>query len=920
MCYTKIWGWKSMSDRKFEYANLANLKFIENLYSEYLEDPSKVDASWQRFFEGMAFGARLPAPVTCEAMASPDLRVYHLIEAYRIFGHRAAHINPLSDKVAKPEDIHELQLETLGFKQSELSQNFPTCGFLKEETAPLSKIVEALQNTYCRFVGFEYMGMQTPEVEKFIQGEIEPYFAFPMSHEERLRLLHHLNTSEVFESFLHMKYPGQKRFSLEGGETLIPLMHQLIDEGGEKGVETLVLGMAHRGRLNVLANILRKSYASIFHEFESTYIPDTVEGTGDVKYHMGFTADIETTKGKRMRLHLAANPSHLESVDPVVEGQTRAHQEREAGGRTNTIVPILIHGDAAIAGQGVVYETLQFCNIPGYATGGTIHIVINNQVGFTASPHESRSTQYCTDLAKAFGAPVFHLNAEKPDNCLAAARLAMRIRQRFHCDVFLELNCFRKYGHNETDEPGFTQPLAYQMIRERQNIRDIYRDRNVERGNFTKEEAEACEEEFKALLEKELLETKDLVKEKREVTLPKEKTPSPLLQQVVTGIPLARLKKLTQQFCNLPSTFNIHPKLRRIFQDRLKMSEGDNKTPAIDWGMAEYLAYASLLTDGVHVRLSGQDSGRGTFSHRHAILTDQKTQESYVPLNHLAPDQASFDVYNSPLSEYAVMGFEYGYSLVYEKSLVIWEAQFGDFANGAQITIDQYIVSAEQKWGSHSSLTLILPHGYEGMGPEHSSARIERFLQLAASNSIYVVVPSTAAQFYHTLRRQGISSLKKPLILFSPKGLLRFPPSSSPLEAFDERTSFEEVIDDPNPPNKANKLLFCTGKVYYDLVQEREKRGASDVAIVRIEQLYPLHEEKIQIILEKYKGVTRCYWVQEEHQNMGAWDYISPRLQKLFPEKLELRYVGRVRSASPAAGSGALHKFELAKFLNEAFE
>ncbi|CCB88985.1 2-oxoglutarate dehydrogenase E1 component [Simkania negevensis] len=909
-----------MNDHRFEYANLANLKFIEQLYSEYLEDPSKVDLSWQRFFEGMAFGARLPAQTVCPTLSSPDLRVFHLIEAYRIFGHRAAHINPLSDGPPKPEEIAELKLETLGFKQSDLSQNFPTCGFLKEETAPLSKIVEALQQTYCHFVGFEYMGMQTPEVEKFIQQQIEPYFSYPMSHEERLRLLHHLNTSEVFESFIHMKYPGQKRFSVEGGETIIPLMHELIDEGGEEGVQTFVLGMAHRGRLNVLANILRKSYSSIFHEFESTYIPDTVQGTGDVKYHMGYSATIETTKGKPMQLHLAANPSHLESVDPVVEGQTRAYQEKEGSLKTSAIVPVLIHGDAAIAGQGVVYETLQFCNIPGYATGGTIHIVINNQVGFTAHPHESRSTQYCTDIAKGFGAPVFHLNAEKPENCLAAARLAMRIRQRFHCDVFLELNCFRKYGHNETDEPGFTQPLAYQKIRDRKNIRDLYRDQSVERGNFSKEEAQACEDEFKALLEKELQATKDLTKQKREVKLPKEQKPSPLLQHVPSGIPISRLKELTEKFCAVPSEFNIHPKVKRIFEDRKKMSEGDLKTPVVDWGMAEYLAYASLLTDGVHVRLSGQDSGRGTFSHRHAILTDQQSQKTYVPLNHLAQNQASFDVYNSPLSEYAVMGFEYGYSLVYEKSLVIWEAQFGDFANGAQITIDQYVVSAEQKWGSHSSFTLLMPHGYEGMGPEHSSARIERFLQLAASDSIYVAVPSTASQFYHILRRQGITSMKKPLMLFSPKALLRFPPSSSPLEAFDEGTSFQEVIDDPSPPNKPNRVLFCTGKVYYDLVQEREKRGASDVAIVRIEQLYPLHEEKIQSTLRKYKGISSCYWVQEEHENMGAWGYISPKLQKLLPEKLELRYVGRVRSASPAAGSGALHKFELAKFLNEAFE
>jgi len=912
-----------MDDRRFEYANLANLTFIEQLYSQYLEDPSKVDASWQRFFEGMAFGARLQGPEVAQTGSvaqSPDLRIFNLIEAYRLYGHRAAHVNPIDLNPTQPGDVPELQLEALGFNQSELSETFPTCGFLQQETAPLSKIIESLQKTYCGFVGFDYMGMQMPVIEKFIQDQVEPNFAYSFSHEEKLRLLHELNTSEVFESFIHMKYPGQKRFSLEGGETLIPIMHELIDEGGEEGVQALVIGMAHRGRLNVLANILRKSYSTIFHEFESTYVPDSFEGTGDVKYHKGFTADIQTTKGKDVSLYLAANPSHLESVDPVVEGQVRARQEQDADGKTHTIVPILIHGDAAISGQGVVYETIQFCQVPGYATGGTIHIVINNQVGFTAEPVESRSTRYCTDIAKSFGAPVFHLNAENPESCVAAARLAMRIRQRFHCDVFIEINCYRKYGHNETDEPGFTQPLIYQMIRDRKNIRDLYRDFLVAEGSLSKEEAQAFEDEFKDTLEMELNETKELAKEKREVKLPEEKKPSPLLEETPTGVSLSRLKELTQKFCSIPSDFKLHPKVKRIFEDRLHMIEGDPKAATIDWGMAEYLAYATLLTEGIHIRLSGQDSGRGTFSHRHAILTDQTTQQRHYPLKQLSEAQASFDVYNSPLSEYAVMGFEYGYSLSYEKSLVVWEAQFGDFANGAQITIDQYVVSAEQKWGNHSSLTLLLPHGYEGMGPEHSSARIERFLQLAANDSIYVVVPSCASQFYHALRRQGISQLKKPLMLFSPKGLLRFPPSASPPESIAEGTTFQEVIDDPNPPNKANKILFCAGKVFYDLVNEREKRGASDVAIIRIEQLYPFHGEEVQAILKRYKGFSTCYWVQEEHENMGAWEYIRHHLQKLLPEKIELRYVGRVRSASPSAGSGALHKFELAKFLNEAFD
>lgn len=908
-----------MDDRRFEDANLANLIYIEKLYSEYLEDPSRVDSSWQRFFEGMAFGSRLLGGAAADSK-SPDLRVFNLIEAYRFYGHRAARFNSIQPHRLKPEDILELQLQTLGFKENELSQTFPTCGFLKEETAPLSTLLTALQKVYCGPVGFEYMGMQIPEVEAYIQSEIEPHFYHPRSHEEKVRLLHSLNTSEIFESFIHMKYPGQKRFSLEGGETLIPVLHELIDEGGEEGVQMAVLGMAHRGRLNVLANILQKSYSTIFHEFEKNYVPDSFGGTGDVKYHMGFEAEIKTFHGKDMHLYLSANPSHLESVDPVLEGEVRARQEKLAEGRAGSIVPILIHGDAAIAGQGVVYETIQFCKLPGYETGGTVHIVINNQVGFTATPEESRSTRYCTDLAKSFGAPVFHVNAEEPESCVAAARLAMRLRQKFACDVFIEINCYRKYGHNETDEPGFTQPLIYQMIRKRKNIRDLYRDFLVKEGSLSDAETKEIEKEFKETLEKALAETKTLAEETREVKLPEDPHPSPLLKTPLTGVPLSRLKELTRQFCHFPEGFNIHPKVKRIFDDRLHMLEGDPKAPVIDWGMAEYLAYSTLLTEGIHVRLSGQDSGRGTFSHRHALVTDQTTEEKRTPLNHLAQEQAVFDVYNSPLSEYAVMGFEYGYSLAYDKSLVIWEAQYGDFANGAQIMIDQYVVSAEQKWGDQSSLTLLLPHGYEGQGPEHSSARIERFLQLAASSSIYIAIPTTASQFYHVLRRQGISSVRKPLILFSPKALLRFPPSLSPPEAFDEGTSFEEVLDDPTPPNQASRLFICSGKVYYDLAVEREKRGASDVAIVRIEQLYPLHEDKLRALIEKYKGFSQCIWVQEEHENMGAWEYIRPHIQKLLPEKLQLGYVGRMRSASPAAGSSALHKFELAKLLNEAFE
>lgn len=896
-----------MSQRD-EYANLANLNFIENLYSQYLEDPQKVESSWRYFFEGMAFGSSLKGPEG-QGSKSPDLRVYHLIEAYRMYGHKAARFNPIDPAPITPEQVDELKLDRLGFSEGDLKQNFPTCGFLKESQAPLKTLIDALQKTYCGSVGIEYMGMQTPEMERYLQEKIEPFFHAPLSHEEKILILNALNRSEIMESFIHMKYPGAKRFSLEGGETLIPILLELINEGAREGVEQIVLGMAHRGRLNVLANILGKAYGDIFREFESTYVPDTFEGSGDVKYHKGYSADLSTTSGKSVHVALCANPSHLEAVNPVVEGKTRAKQELGVQGRTDRTIPVLIHGEAALAGQGVVYEVMQFAKLNGYKTGGTLHIVINNQVGFTANPHESKSTRYATDIAKAFGAPVFHVNAEDPESCFAVARLAIQLRQRFACDVFIEMNCHRKYGHNETDEPAFTQPKIYKLIKQKDHIRNLYKKFLVTQGELSKEEAEKLETDFKDSLEKALQETKQETPEKKTFEKPD------LLKPVPTGVPLEKLKGYAQAFCKVPEGFQLNPKLKRLQEDRLKMVEEESQ-PILDWGMAEHLAYASLLTQGIHVRISGQDSGRGTFSHRHAILVDQENEKRYYPLSHLSSDQAPFDVYNSPLSEYAVMGFEYGYSLAYKKALVIWEGQFGDFANGAQIVIDQFLVAAEQKWGRTCSLTLFLPHGYEGQGPEHSSGRIERFLQLAGDNSLYIATPSTPAQFFHILRRQGISDVRKPLILFTPKALLRYPPSLSPFKSL-EKGQFEEVLDDPRAPKKVSRLIFCSGKVYYDLMEHNQRE---DIAFVRIEQLYPLHTEKVQALLKKYDSAKECFWVQEEHSNQGAWTYIEPLLKNLLPEKLSLRYVGRDRSASTAAGSMALHKAELAKFLKEALE
>ncbi len=895
-----------------EYANLSNLSYIEGIYAEYLKDPGSVEKSWQHFFEGMALGSALKGPAV-EGRRSPDLRIFRMIEAYRLYGHKGATFNPIGIDLTKPDEVEELKLETLGFKKEELEQEFPTCGFLKDQTAPLSAIIDALNKTYCNSVGFEYMGMQTPDMERFFQQKIEPLFQFSLSRKEKIEVLHHLNRSEILESFIHMKYPGQKRFSLEGGETLIPMLMEMIQHGSAKGIEQIVLGMAHRGRLNVLANVLGKSYSDLFREFEKTYVPDTYEGSGDVKYHMGYFSDLSTKNRKSVHLALCANPSHLEAVDPVVEGKARAKQEEFFQGKTDAVLPVLIHGDASIAGQGVVYETMQLSKLAGYQTGGTMHIVINNQVGFTAAPKETKSTPYCTDIAKSFGAPVFHVNAEDPERAVIVMKLAIELRQKFGCDVFIELNCHRKYGHNENDEPAFTQPEIYKVIKQKQVIRNLYRDALIQEGTLSQKAADALEKDFKDSLEEALKVTQEEIKTKK---AGKVKEKFSLLAPIKTAIPLERLIELAKKFTTIPSSFVLNSKLKRLMNDRIKMISGDKDAPIVDWGMAEHLAYATLLTEGVHVRLSGQDSGRGTFSHRHATLTDQETSQRYCPLSHLSNDQANFDVYNSPLSEYAVMGFEYGYSLSYKKALTIWEGQFGDFANGAQIVIDQFIVSAEQKWGRFSPLTLLLPHGYEGQGPEHSSARIERFLQLAANDSLYIIYPSTPSQHFHALRRQGISELLKPLVLFTPKALLRYPPSlSMPKEL--AGGEFQEVIDDPKTLKSVRRVIFCSGKVYYDLIENNKR---SDIAIIRIEQLYPFYAEKVQAILKKYNELSECFWVQEEPQNQGVYSYIQPLLQNLLPEKISLRYVGRDRGASTAAGTSALHIKELEKFLKEALE
>ncbi|MGC1879036.1 MAG: 2-oxoglutarate dehydrogenase E1 component [Rhabdochlamydiaceae bacterium] len=907
-----------MSENDFSYASLSNLPELEQLYQTYLKDPNRIDLSWRHFFDGMAFAqSSMPTIPSSQRKESPDLRVYLLIDAYRKFGHLMATFNPIA--TSRIEEPEELNIEKLNFKKEELNAPFPTAGFLKTPDAPLKDLIDVFKKTYCGTVGIEYMGLGNVELEKWIQQEIEPLFPLHLSQEEKIEILHNLNKAELFEVFLHTKYVGQKRFSLEGGETMIPMLSAIIERGAQLDLCEVVLGMAHRGRLNVLANILNKSYEQIFHEFEDHYSPDLTEGTGDVKYHKGFIGALPTRSGKAVTVTLVANPSHLESVDPVVEGITRAKQELKRDKlQRQEIVPILIHGDAAVAGQGVVYETMQLSRLNGYATGGTIHLVINNQIGFTALPKETRSTAYCSDIAKAFGAPVFHVNAEDPEGCVRVAKLSIELRQKFHCDVFIDLNCYRKYGHNESDEPTFTQPLEYGLIKSKRTIKEIFCDRLIQQQILDRPKAEELENGFKQSLQK-ALETLSAIGAEKGAPLEKKEAPDTAVSSVKRAFDAQKLISLAEQMCTVPKEFQVHPKIQRLLQDRLAMVHTDPNKASIDWGMGELLAYATLLDEKVHIRISGQDVRRGTFSHRHATWVDQVKEQKYFPLSHLNSEQAPFDIFNSPLSEFAVLGFDFGYSVAYPKSLVIWEAQFGDFANGAQVIIDQFIASSEQKWSLRANLTLLLPHGYEGQGPEHSSGRMERFLQLAAHENMRIANCSTPAQLFHLLRAQAFHPAKKPLVVFTPKGLLRHPDCVSSLNDF-TNLSFQEVIDDSSSLQNPRKILFCSGRIFYDLVAERQKRGISDIALVRIEQLYPFPENRVKQILQKYNGRGKVGWIQEEHSNMGAWEYIHPFFNQLLGAKEGLEYIGRDRSASPAAGSRALHKKQLDEIMQTAFE
>ena len=914
----------------------ANAGLIEEYHQRWLDNPDSVDPTWRAFFQGFTLGGgqqvAIPAAAPTGTVNIVDslkqAHVHYLINAYRAIGHTQADIDPLN---GAPAPSPKLQLSQFELSDADLDTAFDTGTYLGGGQMKLRDIVASLKETYCGHVGVEYAHIQDTDCRRWLQERIEstklnPKFTKP----QKVRILRRVHKAELFEKFLHTKYVGQKRFSLEGGETIIAALDAVIDHCPASGIEEIVMGMAHRGRLNVLCSVMRKSFDQLFEQFSENYIPDTVAGDGDVKYHLGYESILTTTSGKKVEVRLAANPSHLEIVNPVVEGKARARQRIRGDAKDRRkVMPVLIHGDAAVAGQGVVAETLQFSQLPGYRTGGTVHFVINNQVGFTTDPVDARSTRYCTDIAKMVEAPIFHVNGDDPESVCMVAQLAVDFRVQFKRDVFIDMYCYRKHGHNETDEPSFTQPMLYRKIASHRLVSAIYTAKLVAAGSITDAEGEAIKTEYSAALEENLTKakTREASKAEKRKAAAAQGSPADAFKgstavfqpafkhtPVATAVDSATIDKVVQALTTVPADFKIHSKIKRFIDGR---AEAHKNGGPYDWGMGEALAFGTLLLEGSPVRLSGQDCERGTFTHRHAVFNDTETGAKYTALNSIAPDkQAKFCVYNSLLSEAAVLGFDYGYSLDYPDMLCIWEAQFGDFANGAQVVIDQFIASGESKWQRSSGITLLLPHGYEGQGPEHSSARLERFLQSCAENNIQVVNLTTPAQFFHALRRQMKRDFKKPLVVMSPKSLLRHPAAVSKLADFTSG-SFQEIIDDPTGSKQTERVILCSGKVYYDLIDYREKNNVANTAILRVEQLYPLHRDRLSEIADAYGRNARLVWCQEEPQNMGAWSFIAPQLEELFGRKAV--YAGRDAASSPAVGLLALHRMQLATFLRNAF-
>ena len=846
------------------------------------------------------------------------IAVWRLMNMYRMRGHVLAKLDPLG---TEPGLSPELDLEYYGLTLWDLDREFFCDGLGGKKMAKLRDILQLLRNTYCGTIGAEYMHLLDLEERKWLRETMESSTNIPdLTKDDRKAILHKLNQAMAFEQFLHKKYIGHKRFSLEGADTLIPMMHFLIERAGESDVRKFFLGMAHRGRLNVLVNLMNKPYRKVFADFEGNVDPDTIQGSGDVKYHLGTKGFYETSEGHKIEMELLPNPSHLEAVNPVVEGAARASQDHfEEEESRKKIVPLLIHGDAAFAGQGVVAETLNMSQLRGYDTGGTLHIIINNQIGFTTLPVDARSTEYASDLAKMILAPIFHVNGDDPESAVHAINLALDYRQKFGKDVVIDLICYRKHGHNEGDEPAFTQPGLYKEIDNHPAVRNIYLKELLRKGFFTEEETEIIFSDFEKLLEEAFEDAKSspsLEITEKMLARPEE-SQHERSEFPDTTFPEDELKEIAVALNTVPTDFDANPKLLRQLAKRAESAEKNEKK--IDWGFAEALAFGSLLKSGRTIRLTGQDVERGTFSHRHAVLHGTETLERFVPLNHLSDDQGVFYAYNSFLSEFAALGYEFGYSSAIPEALVIWEAQFGDFANGAQIIIDQFISSSEAKWGQRSAIVLTLPHGYEGQGPEHSSARLERFLQLCAEDNMQVMNLTTPSQYFHALRKQALQEKKKPLVIMSPKSLLRHPMAVCSINQLAEG-KFQPFIEDPAATGQKtlNRIVFSTGKVYYDLLKEKEEQQLENVAIARVEQLYPFPDKDVLHYLRNFKKVKEIVWCQEEPRNMGSWFYIAPRFSELLQSGQKLIYAGRQASASPAAGQKKIHDAEQARLVREA--
>ncbi|MBK1816644.1 2-oxoglutarate dehydrogenase E1 component [Luteolibacter yonseiensis] len=916
-----------------------NAELLEEKYSQWCEDPRSVDATWAAFFEGFELGSAqvkkkeeaaasgTPAVAVAPSVADNDVafhgRVTSLVYNYRTLGHTQAAINPLD----APERNPRLRPDQFSLTEADMDREVASSFFRHGDRMKLRDMVAALEATYSGKIGFEFMHIHNTTVRHWVRERIELHaMRDESSPAKKLNSLCWVLEAEAFENFLGKRFLGEKRFSNEGGEGAMILLNALLEGCPSRGVKEIEMGMSHRGRLNVLANFVRKSLTTLLYEFTPTYEPDTVAGDGDVKYHLGYESIREVPDGK-VRVSLAANPSHLEAVNSIVEGKARARQRvlnDLHGGEIDRgqVLPILLHGDAAFAGQGSVAEVLNLSQLKGYRTGGTIHLIINNQIGFTTAPADARSSEYATDVAKMIEAPILHVNGEEPMELYWAALFALDFRQKFGRDIVLDMYCYRRQGHNEADQAAFTQPIIAKKIAERPTFGKIYKQQLVAEGVISQADVEELETaiwgRFEAGYQKmlQLQEAGDRTAFSGSTgvdQVPYSHAP------IATGINREALQKIGAVLTTIPDGFDLNPTLEKRFIPR--RAEALTNGGPYDWAFAESLAFGSLLLEGTPVRLSGQDCRRGTFSHRHAVFYDYETRERYIPLENLDPSQAKFCVHNSFLSEFAVLGFDYGYSLSYPAMLTLWEAQFGDFANGAQVIIDQFISSAESKWQTPSDLVMLLPHGYEGMGPEHSSARLERFLQLCAEKNMIVGNFTTPAQYFHALRRQKHREFRKPLILMTPKSLLSRPEAISQESDFLEGTCFQEILPDTKVfenPGNVNRVIFCSGKVYYDLVAKRQENGIEDVAIVRVEQLYPLHDEMVGVLISQYSNASAFVWCQEEPHNMGAWSYIAPRLEEVVGRKI--RYAGRGTASSPAAGSKAMHYREQKALLVQAFE